>query len=82
MIIDKGYRQLRKGRISTSGQYYHITFVVRSGRPVFLDFKAARALIAILHHADIAPQCDCLAYVVMPDHIHWLFVLKKARYLH
>jgi putative transposase len=72
-----GYKQLRKNRFSEAGQYYHVTFTVHKRLPVFLDFKAARQLISVLHQPSISSRCDTLAFVVMPDHVHWLLALKS-----
>jgi putative transposase len=78
MKQDTGYKQLRKGRLSESGQYYHITMAVNRRSPVFLNFKTARLFISILHQPDILTKCEIMAFVVMPDHIHLLIVLKSG----
>ena len=72
MKQDAGYKQLRKGRLSESGQYYHITMTVNGRSPVFLNFKTARLFISILHQPDILAKYEIMAFVVMPDHIHLL----------
>ena len=63
---------LRTGRHSQSGGIYLVTTVTANRMPVFSDFHTARTLIRILHQAS---HVTTLAYVVMPDHLHWLFQL-------
>jgi putative transposase len=67
--------RLRTGRHSQPGAVYLVTAVTAHRKPVFADFGAARTLIQILHHRDCALRAKTLAYVVMPDHVHWLMQL-------
>ena len=66
---------LRTGRYSQSNGVYLITAVTANRATVFEDFQAARALIRTLRHSDQSQRTTTLAYVVMPDHLHWLFQL-------
>jgi putative transposase len=66
---------LRKGRHSAPEQIYLVTTVTCQRQPVFTHFAAARALIRCLHDADRLGKTETLAFVVMPDHLHWLFRL-------
>lgn len=68
-------RDLRKGRVSETGRAYLITTVTHSRQPVFVDLAAGRLLVATLRHLDDLALAHTLAYVVMPDHIHWLIKL-------
>jgi REP element-mobilizing transposase RayT len=70
-------KDLRKGRVSIPGQPYLVTTNVEGRRPVFLDLFAARAVIGALRYQQEAGRADTLAFVVMPDHLHWLLVLGK-----
>lgn len=72
---------LRTGRHSQAGGIYLVTAVTADRRPVFDDFHAARQLIQILHHHEFASRANTLAYVVMPDHLHWLLQLGEAESL-
>ncbi len=67
---------LRKGRVSLSGQVYHITTVTTNRTPVFADWRAARMLINALREAQTRGAATTLAFVVMPDHLHWLLQLE------
>jgi REP element-mobilizing transposase RayT len=62
-------RDLRKGRHSEAQQIYFVTFVVHRRRPLLAHFNCARRLIRIMNSHEAA---DSLAWVVMPDHVHWL----------
>lgn len=66
---------LRKGRYSEPSRLYLVTAVTRGRRPVFADLQSARALINILRTEDLRNQVQTWAYVVMPDHFHWLLQL-------
>ena len=69
---------LRKGRVSISGQIYLITTVTHQRKTIFTDFINARLLIQSLRYAEQAQQLTSLSFVVMPDHLHWLFSLKNS----
>ena len=72
----KHQKDLRKGRYSHPNQIYHITTTTLNRNPVFKDFASARKLIAVLKKSDELKFTNTLAFVVMPDHIHWLMQLK------
>ncbi|MFA9460595.1 REP-associated tyrosine transposase [Thiohalorhabdus methylotrophus] len=74
----KGYRQLCKGRTSIPGQVYILTTVTHLRRPVFSSLNDARILIRTLRHQHESGQVDSLAFVVMPDHLHWLVALRDS----
>ena len=66
---------LRRGRVSLPGQIYLITTRTKHGEPVFADFCNARLTIRVLQ--TYAPAAATLAYVLMPDHLHWLIQLHN-----
>jgi putative transposase len=68
-------KDLRLGRFSQSGQIYLVTAVTLNRAPVFADFIAARVLIGALRTAQTSCRAVTLAFVVMPDHLHWLLSL-------
>ena len=74
-MIQAHANRLRKGRHSQAGGVYLISKVTAQRQPVFSDFFAARRLVQTIHHPDIASRTQTLAYVVMPDHLHWLLQL-------
>lgn len=75
------YSDLRKGRWSAKGQIYLVTTVTHKRRPHWLDFHAARILVGELRRLDEARWVESLAWVVMPDHLHWLFALAGEQSL-
>ena len=66
---------LRFGRQSTPGQVYLITAATDGRDPVFLQLLLARQLVLALRHEQEAQRAQTLAFVVMPDHLHWLMSL-------
>jgi REP element-mobilizing transposase RayT len=68
---------LRKGRISLPNHAYLATIGTAKRLPVFTSFDAARVAVKCLHDSNVKYHADTLAFVVMPDHVHWLFQLKE-----
>lgn len=73
--------ELRKGRRSIAGQIYLITTITQNRQPVFADMFAARLLVQTLQFEQQRHTADTLAYVVMPDHLHWLMTLGRSQSL-
>ncbi len=71
------YDALRKGRHSRPYQAYLVTTVTRNRRPWFNDIFAARLLIHELRQLEENGAVNSLAWVVMPDHLHWLLQLNE-----
>jgi REP element-mobilizing transposase RayT len=69
---------LRIGRVSEIGRGYLITTVTQNRLPLFADFHLARLAIRELGACDEAGLCSTLAFVLMPDHLHWLLQLSGA----
>ena len=74
-------RDLRNGRFSESGRIYHITTVTMNRERVFSDLYSARQLVRVLRETQDRGLATTLAYVVMPDHLHWLMQLGEKRTL-
>jgi len=68
-------RRLRAGRYSQFGGIYLVTAVTWQRRPLFRSLSAARCLIQSLQNEQQRGNADTLAFVVMPDHLHWLLEL-------
>ncbi len=69
---------LRRGRYSESGRAYLVTAVVYERRSVFTNFRVGRLLVDELKQAHDLNLVNSLAWVIMPDHFHWLFELRDA----
>lgn len=72
-----GFR-LFKGRRSEIGRIYSVTVVTEHRRRVFDDFQLGRLAVEQLKDQHEAGLTRTLAWVVMPDHLHWLFQLQKC----
>ena len=72
---------LRRGRYSLNNQIYSITTVCSNRQPLFADFGAARLLIREIRRLHDEGDVTSLAWVVMPDHLHWLIQLGEHRSL-
>ena len=80
-IPKNGARQLRKGRYSEKYRIYHITTRTSDRRPVFSSFRNGRILVRALQRQQLDGHLESLAFVVMPDHLHWLLQLTDKRTL-
>ncbi|WP_428554360.1 REP-associated tyrosine transposase [Pseudomonas edaphica] len=69
---------LRRGRYSETGRAYLVTAVVHQRLPLFRDFQLGRLLVAEFKRTHEAGQVNSLAWVVMPNHFHWLFDLNNS----
>ena len=77
----KGHRQLRKGRCSIPSQVYHVSNATRGWQPLFHNFQCGRAIVDCMRHEHDLGHVESLAFVIMPDHFHWLFSLFGSRSL-
>ena len=77
-----GYSNLRRGRVSVSGHVYHIIAATQQRAPVFSDFNHARIAIRVLMEEDKLGAVSTLAFVLMPDHLHWLLQLGNQAEIH
>jgi len=55
-----------------------LTTVVHKRQPVFADWKLGRLLVNQMRCTENASLVESLAWVVMPDHLHWLVELKQG----
>lgn len=69
---------LRTGRFSETGRIYLITTATDQRAALFSDFRIARRVIQELRNTDALGRCRTLAYVLMPDHLHWLIELGDS----
>ncbi|MFV0455504.1 MAG: REP-associated tyrosine transposase [Pseudomonas sp.] len=66
---------LRRGRFSEPGRIYLLTTVTHNRDPVFINWQLGRLVIREMRMLHEQAQVDSLAWVVMPDHLHWLIEL-------
>jgi putative transposase len=71
-------RDLRKHRFSEQNRIYQLTTVTQNRQPLFHDWRIGRLLVTELKRAEEQNLAKSLAWVVMPDHLHWLIELKQS----
>lgn len=74
----RGQRALRRGRVSLPGQAYLVTSTVEGRAPLFRDFAVARAAAATFSKSGPCHGSLMLAWVLMPDHVHWFVQLGAS----
>lgn len=72
------FDDLRKGRYSEANRAYFVTMVIADRLPFFDDFSCARLAIKQMRSLHEEGALYSLAWVVMPDHVHWLFQLRES----
>ena len=75
--IQSGHGALRKGRHSLPGHAYHVTVTTVGREGVFADFDCARVASASFECQALLGDATLLAWVLMPDHVHWLVQLGQ-----
>ena len=70
--------RLRIGRVSEASGVYLMTVVVHRRAPIFDDVRLGRLVVKQLREAHEDQWALSLAFVVMPDHLHWLVQLQHA----
>ena len=73
------YDDLRRGRHSAPNQTYYVTIVTAGRLRHFVDFDIARAAIIEMRRLSDHRILDSFAWVLMPDHLHWLFQLLESQ---
>ncbi|UVM48876.1 MULTISPECIES: REP-associated tyrosine transposase [unclassified Pseudomonas] len=70
--------RLRTGRYAEPNRIYLLTTNTLDREPVFADFALGRLVVHQFRQAQNTGLVNSLAWVVMPDHFHWLVELKKC----
>jgi REP element-mobilizing transposase RayT len=55
-----------------------VTSTLRGRNPIFSDWRIGRLLVAQFREAQELDFARSLAWVVMPDHFHWMFELQQT----
>ena len=76
----QGHR-LRIGRHSESNRAYLITTITHKREPIFRNLSTARITIKAMQTIQQQNFLTSYAFVIMPDHIHWLFQLGEKKSL-
>ena len=70
--------RLRCGRFSQANGIYLLTANTLNREPLFSDWRVGRLVVAQFRHEHTQGSVNSLAWVVMPDHFHWLIQLHKG----
>ncbi|MEX6501761.1 REP-associated tyrosine transposase [Pseudomonas zhanjiangensis] len=70
-----GHRALRKGRVSLGNTAYLVTTTSKNREPLFAHFPAACCAARCFDDASLLGPSRMLAWVLMPEHVHWLLQL-------
>ncbi|UVL82543.1 transposase [Pseudomonas sp. B21-028] len=70
--------RLRLGRCAESSRIYLLTANTFDRMPIFSDFVLGRLVVEQFRKAEDLGLANSLAWVVMPDHFHWLIELRRG----
>ncbi|CAI8748409.1 transposase [Pseudomonas sp. IT-P171] len=70
--------RLRIGRYAEPNRIYLLTTNTLARKPVFKDFNLGRLVVAQFRVAQDQGDVNSLAWVIMPDHFHWLIELQEG----
>ncbi len=72
-----GHAALRKGRVSMANGVYLVTATTIERAKIFENFHAACAASQCFEDKTVLGDAAMLAWVLMPDHAHWLIELSE-----
>ncbi|KAE9642529.1 transposase [Pseudomonas sp. PB106] len=70
--------RLRAGRYAEPNRIYLLTTNTLDRNPIFADFATGRLVVNQFRRAQNLGLAKSLAWVVMPDHFHWLIELENG----
>ncbi|MOA24933.1 Transposase IS200 like protein [compost metagenome] len=70
--------RLRIGRYAEQNRIYLLTANTLKREPVFRDYPLGRLVVHQFRQAQSEGFAESLAWVVMPDHFHWLIQLHRG----
>ncbi|KHA72402.1 transposase [Pseudomonas chlororaphis] len=70
--------RLRVGRYAEPNRIYLLTTNTLDREPIFADFVLGRLVVHQFRRAQDLGLANSLAWVVMPDHFHWLVELENC----
>lgn len=69
--------ELLKGRYSKPQHMYHVTICTEKRAPWFNNLFCGRVLVQQMMNLHNQDHVTSMAWVIMPDHLHWLFQLNN-----
>ena len=79
-MYNEGTTALRAGRHFTAHHHFHITMVTDRRQTLFQNKDAAKTLIEFMRYQHDVGNVKSFAFVIMPDHVHWLIESIDGRY--
>ncbi|QKZ07763.1 MULTISPECIES: REP-associated tyrosine transposase [Pseudomonas] len=70
--------RLRTGRVSEHGRVYLITTITYGRERVFANWQTGRLVVREMVREEQRGYARSIAWVVMPDHLHWLVELTAG----
>jgi REP element-mobilizing transposase RayT len=70
--------RLRIGRVSEANRIYLLTTVCHEREWLFADLYLGRIVVQSMRQHHLQGYVNSLAFVVMPDHVHWLVGLPAG----
>ena len=70
--------RLRSGRYAEPNRIYLLTTNTLDREPIFADYSSGRLVVHHFRQAQNSGLVNSLAWVVMPDHFHWLVDLQRG----
>ena len=70
--------RLRRGRYSEQNRIYLLTANTLHRQPIFLNWRVGRRVVEQFKQVQAQGLATSLAWVVMPDHFHWLISLEQG----
>lgn len=77
LLQHPGHRALRKGRVSIANGVYLVTATTLERQKLFADFSTGCVAARCFEDACLLGDAKMLAWVLMPDHVHWLLQLGE-----
>jgi REP element-mobilizing transposase RayT len=70
--------RLRRGRYAETNRIYLLTTNTFGRTPIFKNFALGRLVVDQFRNAQHQGMANSQAWVVMPDHFHWLVELQQG----
>jgi len=83
MTTSAKYRShnIRKGRVSIQGAYYHIIICTDQRQKILADYKIASIIFKTFDWLQTENRLEWICIMVMPDHVHTVIKLNEGQTL-
>ena len=73
-----GQHRLRRGRRSLTNHIYHVTTATAGRKRIFSELESGRMVVRSIMRLEKTGRAATKAFVIMPDHLHWLLQLPEG----